>query len=195
MTDEGGGERSLRSPSDDDGPRPAHPRDGGARSLGWSPARIRIGALAVASSIVTCALLVGATDGYALFSGVTLYLAVTLVALIYPAAITAQVVLGQLLLAGLLLRGGEASVLFAAVGIATVLVTAELLAVVARHDTPLDVRSRRAIPRAGTAATIGAAAFGAAVLVDALPGPTGITAVVLAVLACVALARTLDARR
>jgi hypothetical protein len=69
-----------------------------------------------------------------------------------------------------------------------VVATAELLAVVARLDSPVERRPRGVLRRAATATLTGAGAF-MVVFVAAvgLPGPSGLAAVVLASAACLVL--------
>ena len=154
----------------------------------WWPARKRLSLLAIATATVTggvAAMLGGSTDLAAA------YVLVTLVALLSPAAIAVQVVVGQVLLGSLLMAGGRADPLALVPVFASVVATAELLADVARMDTPFESERRGDLHQVGLATVVGGGAFGAVVLVGDVPGPTGVLAVALASGACVVLARLL----
>jgi hypothetical protein len=152
----------------------------------WSPARIRLAALAVLTSMATAALVAALGAGRP--ASVGLYVLVTVTALVLPAAVTVQVVVGQALVGQLLLGTGGADLLFAVPALAGVVAAAELLAVVARLDPPLRRGPVGALTRVGMAAAGGAAVFGVVLLMTGLPGPTGLLAVVLAAGACGVLA-------
>ena len=116
---------------------------------------------------------------------------ITTIALLLPAGVAFQVITGQALVAGLLLaENGPASVLLVPV-VAGVVVTAELLADVARLDTPLRRDLTGAAASAGRAAVVAGGVFGAVMPVGGLPGPTGVLAVVVASGACVLMAARL----
>ncbi len=66
--------------------------------------------------------------------------------------------------------------------------TAELLGIVARLDTPLERDPTRDVQGAALATVIGGGVFAAVVLVGDLPGPTGLMAIALASGACGLLA-------
>ena len=154
----------------------------------WPHNRRVMAALAILAAILTGAF--GVESGgpaWAPYAAGT-YLLITLIALFSPAAVAVQVIAGQTLIGGLLVAqdGGPPLILFPAV--AGVILTAELLSVVARMDTPFDSDPRSDLPRAGLAALIGGGVFGAVVLLSGLPGPTGLVAFVLASGVCVLLA-------
>jgi len=168
---------------------------GGLRSVGlhlnerrvrtWSGGRIQVAVTAV---------LVGAGTGILSFAqgtpgfGVFVYSGLVLLALIQPAAIAAQVVYGQLILASLLLGPEARPALSLLPLVIAVIVTAELLAVVARLDTPLSSSVGDALNRVAGSAVIGGAVFAAVALTLGLPGPQGLLAVILGSAACVVLA-------
>ena len=120
--------------------------------------------------------------------GAGLYVFITVAALFLPAGIAVQVITGQALVASLLLRQDGPDPLLLVPVVAGVVATAELLAVVARLDTPLTRDPTDAAARAGRSAAIGGGVFGAVMLVSGLPGPAGPVAVVLASAACVVVA-------
>ena len=154
----------------------------------WWPARRRLSLLAIATATMTgvaAVMLGGSTDLAAT------YFLVALVALLSPAAIAIQVVAGQVLVGSLLMAGGRTDPLALVLVFASVVATAELLAEVARMDTPFESDPRGDLRQAGLATVIGGGAFGAVVLVGDVPGPTGVLAVALASGACVVLARLL----
>lgn len=154
----------------------------------WRPARQALGASAILVAALTAAVGVWlGGSGWHLFGAYT-YVLIALLGLFSPAAIAVQVICGQVLVGSLLVaQDGPPHLLLAAV-VASVIVTAELLAVVARMDTPLASDPRDDLPRAGTAALMGGGVFAVVLLLSGVPGPTGIVAVALASGACVVLA-------
>lgn len=154
----------------------------------WWPARRRVAALAVLMAALTGAAgaALGASDGHVYGAGA--YVVIVMVALFYSGGITAQVIGGQVL-AGSLLSGldGPATLILLPV-LASVVLTAELLGIVARLDTPLEREPTRDVQGAALATVIGGGVFAAVVLVGDLPGPTGLTAIALASGACGLLA-------
>jgi hypothetical protein len=154
----------------------------------WLPARQRIAGLAVLLATVTGAAGALGPGGSSPVAGA--YVIATLAGLFFPAAITVQVIAGQVL-AGCILWGsgqGARSLLLVVPIIASVVATAELLAGVGRLETTPGNDPGDYLRRAGAAAAIGAVAFGAVLLFGELPGPTGLIAIVLASAACAALA-------
>jgi hypothetical protein len=123
--------------------------------------------------------------------GVGGYLALVVLALFVPPAVTAQVVGGQTLMAGLLVGPEGPAPLLLVPAVFGVVVTAEMLADVARMDTPFESHPRHDLLRSGVSALIGGGVFAAVALVGTLPGPEGIGAVVLASGICVVLALVL----
>jgi len=161
----------------------------------WSGARIRVAAAAVLVSAATGAVTVGVGGSTEQFYGAGLYVAVAALAAFMPPVIAIQVVGGQALVASLLMSQGGWTLLLLVPSVAGVVATAELLAVVARLDSPIWRESGHTVSAAGRAAVMGAGVFGAVALVGAIPGPTGLLAVVLASGACVVLARRLAGER
>ena len=157
----------------------------------WWPARQGLAAFAVFAAILTGTFgaALGGSGGHAFLAGA--YVVAAAVALFYPAAIAVQVIGGQVLLGSLLVGSEGTAPLLLVPAVAGVVVTAELLAVVARLDTQLERDPGDDLPRAGLAAVIGGAVFGAVVLVSGFPGPIGLVAVGLASGACVVLATLL----
>lgn len=154
----------------------------------WWPARRRAAVLAVLSAAATGAT-AGALGGSAwhLFGGAG-YVALAAWALFAPAAISAQVIGGQVLAGSVLLAPGGPAPLLVLPLVAAVVITAELLGVVARLELPIRRAGGEDLRRAAVAAAIGGAAYGAVVLAAALPGPSGLTGIALASAACVVLA-------
>lgn len=155
----------------------------------WRRARRRTAAAAVLTAILTGAagVALGASSLHVYIAGA--YVVITVAALFFPAAIAVQVIGGQVLVGSVLLgQDGLAHLLLLLPVVAGVVATAELLAVVARLDTPLERDPGAGLHRVGLAAAIGGAVFAAVVLLGELPGPTGLVAIVLASGACVMLA-------
>ena len=153
----------------------------------WSRERVRLAGWAIGLAVAT-AVLVPLLDPYARIPGSLLYVAVAVGALFSPAGIAVQVIVGLGLMGQLLLgEVGPDPVLLAPV-MAGVVATAELLAAVARMDTPVACDPDDARPRTGMAAAVAAGVYGAVVLAAGIPGPTGLLAVVLASVACGVLA-------
>lgn len=163
------------------------PGMGAGRPTTWRRPRRQVAAWAVLSAVATGALLV-LLDPLGRTLGPAVYALVTVAAVFFPAGIAVQVVTGQVLVAGFILAPTGPDVLLLVPLVAGVVVTAELLAVVARLDTPVPCEPGGVAERAGQAAAIGGGTFVAVVLVSGVPGPTGILAVVLASGACVLLA-------
>lgn len=145
----------------------------------WSPARWRCAVWAVLTAAAT-GTLAFVLDPSGQVLGPALYVVVATGAILVPAGVAAQVMGGQLLLGSLLVGQGGPDPLLLLPSVAGVVATAELLAVVARLDTPLARGAPDAFGRAGLAAAVGVGAFAAVVLAGDLPGPTGLLAVVLA---------------
>jgi hypothetical protein len=154
----------------------------------WWPARRRLAGMAILT--VTLTGVVAATQGgsAAHVYGAGGYLVLTLIALLWPSAIVAHVIGGQLLAGSVLVApgGGELVPLLAIV--AGAVATAELLAGAARLNMPIERDGREDMRRAVLAAVAGAGVFGAVALVGTLPGPSGLVAVALASGACIVLA-------
>lgn len=154
----------------------------------WRPARQRLAAIAVLMATLTGAgaATLGAS-GWHIF-GAGAYVVATLAAIFSPAAIIVQVIGGQLLAASVVLgRDGSPTLLLLPV-IASVVATAELLAIVARSAAALDRDPGDDVRRAGVTVSIAAVVFGVVAIIGRLPGPTGILAIVLAASACLVLA-------
>jgi hypothetical protein len=154
----------------------------------WLVSRFGLGGLALTAAALTGVLVVqiGGMDWHA--HGATAYFLIALLASVSPAAIAAQVVTGQLLVGSLLLTPGGSPSLLLVPAISGVILTAELLSIMARMDTPFASHPRSDLRRAGLSVLIGAGVFGAVLLASPLPGPGGLLAVVMAAGACVGLA-------
>lgn len=155
----------------------------GARPTAWWPQRRLYALLALVTAVLTTTLLAWLGGPPWLHDLALLYVALVAVALLLPAAITVQVVAGQLLVVGALL-GGTADLVSLAVVVAGVVSTAELLAVVARLDAPVERTPTGDLSRTLVAALVGAAAYAGVSLVAGVPGPRGLAAVLLASAAC-----------
>lgn len=122
-----------------------------------------------------------------------------MLALFSPAAITAQVIGGQLLIGSLLLRDDAPSAILILLMVISVVATAELLAIAARLANPIERDARGDLRGAALAAAIAGGVFGVMLLVGVLPGPAGLPSGMLAIGvasgACVLLAVVLVSSR
>jgi hypothetical protein len=166
---------------------------------GWVSGRQRLGALAVLVAALTAGAAAGPGASGWLSAG---YVLAAVVALFHPAAITVQVVGGQLLAANLALApmgsGPElaglrlSGALLVPAVMAGVVVTAELLGGASRaaglpaHDPVADLR------RAGLSALLAGGVYGVVLAAAGagadLRGPSGLAAIVVASVACVLIA-------
>jgi hypothetical protein len=153
----------------------------------WSPDRVRYAVLGVLVATLTAAIVVGMLGPGSGLYGLA-YVGLAVLAVFFPAAVTAQVVGGQALVGLLFLVQDGAALTMAVPLVATVVVTAELLAVVALLDTAVPRGAGDALARTGRASALAGAVFAGAILLSAVPGPTGILAVGLGSMACLALA-------
>jgi uncharacterized membrane protein len=119
------------------------------------------------------------------------YLAVVGFAVLAPAAIWAQVVAGQALIGGLLLGSAGRPWWILIPLVASVVATAEILAVVARLDSVVPRAPAHDLRRAGRATLVGSLVFAVVAFAGTLPGPRGLLAVALASGACAAVAALL----
>ena len=117
--------------------------------------------LSVVSAGLTGALIGGFGGPGFLQLGAISYLLLTGVAFITPAAIAIQVVWGLALLGHLLVRPMGSNPFFLIPAVAGIIFTAELLAIVARMDTPFHNDPRDDFTRAVASALFGGAVFGA----------------------------------
>lgn len=154
---------------------------------GWRVRR-RIAGLAFVSALATvfAASAMGTSPTLAWLGGI--YLGLTAAAIGAPTVIVAQVALGQVIAASLLVAGDGSPVLLLVPIIAGVIATAELLAITARMASPLDYRPGRDLRRAAAAVLIGAVVFTGVSAVRGAPGPTGLAAIGLASAACIGIA-------
>ena len=132
-------------------------------------------------------------------AGAAAYVALAVLALRSPNALTALVA-GGLLLSGSLLIADDGPNLFAVlIMLMSVVATAELLGVAALLATPVERDARNDLRRAAIAVTIAGAAFGVMMLVSVLPVRSvlwsGIPAIAIASGACVLLAIVLVSSR
>lgn len=156
-------------------------------ATGWWPARRRLAALAVATAMLTAAASV-MLGGPGRYGFEVAYVGIAVVATFLPAAITLQVIVGQLLLARLLVEGSGGAALTLVPLMAGIVVTAELLAVVARLDMPLERDPRGVYTEVGLAAVVAGGVFCLVLAVGDLPGPGGLVAICVGSGACVVLA-------
>lgn len=156
----------------------------------WWPARRLAAALAVATALVVALAAVGqgAAPWYA-----AVYVAVAVFGLGSPGALPVQVVAGVSMVAGLLVAG--ASPLALAPLVAGVVATAELLAVTARLDAPMERPAGDLLLRAGAHAAAAGALYALVLAVGRLPGPSGLAAVALGSGAALVAALLLVRRR
>ncbi len=150
----------------------------------WSGVRLRFAGYAAAATALTVFVVltspIDATLGY----GVAGYSALVALAIFVPAAITPQVIAGELLAGVLWLQGGDAAAVSALLVIGAVVATAELLAEVARLDSPLGRRPSGALGRVGAAVAIACVVFALLALVGELPGVTGVVGVAVGAAVC-----------
>lgn len=165
-----------------------------AHATTWWPARRGYALLAMVAAGLTTALVIflGGPDGHRDLA--LLYVVVVATALVSPALITVQVLAGQLLVASLLPGRGAIAALLLLPAVVGVIATAEILAVVARLDSPIERHPGDDLGRASGAAVVGGGIYAAVVLLAGLPGPTGLVAVGLASAACAVLATLLSRR-
>ena len=114
----------------------------------------------------------------------TAYLAGTLLALFNPTALFIQVIAGQVLVGSLLFGSDPPGTLIPVLMIVAVVGTAELVAMVGRRRVVSGRGQGGELRLATTTAVTGGVVFGAVLLVGALPGPTGLAAVVITSVAC-----------
>jgi hypothetical protein len=159
---------------------------------GWTPARLRLAVLAVASAAVTATLAatVGGTADYVY--GAVACLASVVAALFVPAWIVGQVVVALTVAGAIVMEGTDPLLLLPIV--TTIIVTTELLAATARLDSPVVTTPRGTLRRIAFSAIAGASVFAIVALVGRLPVPAGLPAIGLAAAACVVLAILLVAR-
>lgn len=156
--------------------------------------RRRLGSLALLCATLTGAAVAGLGGSVPQLYGGLVYLGIAAVSLRAPGAIATQVVVGQLLVASLLVGPGAPHPLLALPLVAGVVATAELLGGLHRLDKPLEREAGGDLRGIGTAVAVAGSAYGAVALLGAIPGPTGLLAVALASAACVGMA-LLFARR
>jgi len=169
---------------------PSGDSPGARRSLLGSPLQ-RFAALAVLAALLTGGTLVAVADtGWAALGGCA-YLLIVVLALFAPPAIAAQVVSGQALIAGLMMGQDGAGPIRFLPAVIGVVVTAELLAAVARMDTPFSGHPRRDLHRAGWSGLLAGGVFSALTLVGRRPGPGGFGAILMGAGACVLVAALL----
>jgi hypothetical protein len=162
-----------------------------SRASRWRLGRQGLGALAVVTAALTgeLGILLGGS-GWHVLAG-SAYVLIAAFATFSPAAIAVQVVAGQALVGSLLLGRDGPSPLLLVGAVAGVILTAELLAIVARMDAPITSEPRNDLTRAGVAAVIGAVVFGVVLLATGFPGPSGPLAIGLAGGACFVVATLL----
>lgn len=145
----------------------------------WPGFRIRFACFSLAAAAATATVVLSTETGASLGYGVATYLAVATLAVFVPAAITPQVIGGQLLAGALWLQGGDGAAAGALLVLATVIVTAELLSEVARLDSPLHREPKGILARAATAGVMGGLVFGLLAFADGLPSLSGLLGVAI----------------
>lgn len=160
----------------------------------WGPTRQRLAATAVLTAVLTGA--AGAALGGTLWHvyGASAYVVIAAAAVFSPAAISAQVIGGQVLAGSVLVAPDRPAVLLLLPVVAGILLTAELLGVVARMAHTLGRAPSSDVRQVGAATLIGGGVFGTVALLGGLPGPAGMAGVLLAGGACVLLALLLVRR-
>lgn len=123
-------------------------------------------------------------DGTGPVYAATAYMAGAMLALFNPAALFVQVIAGQALVATLLLGADPPGPLIPVLMVAAVVATAELLAMVGRMRAVRGAGQGGELRMAGSAALTAGLAFGAVLLIGALPGPSGLGAIVVTSAAC-----------
>lgn len=157
----------------------------------WYTSRPALGGLALASAGLVGVFVVQLGGSSWHGHGATVYFLAAFLASVSPAAIAVQVVVGQVLVGSLLVGPDGPPALLLTPAAAGVIVTAELLSIMARTDTPFESHPRNDLRRAVVSALIGGGVFGAVSAVSGFPGPTGLMAVILASGASVGLATLL----
>jgi len=154
----------------------------------WWPPRKALAAVAILSAIVTGSMgfLLGGAEWHA--PGGAVYVLIAGLAAFTPAAVATQVIMGQVLVGSLLLGPTPTSPFLLAPMVGTIILTAELLAAVARMDTPMPKDPGDVLPRSLVAGLAGGVVFAVVVFLARLPGPAGFLGVALASAACVGLA-------
>lgn len=161
----------------------------------WWPRRIRVAGVAVGVAV-----LIGMVAG--MFAGVGRSLtlagvsgAIAALALFEPAAVTGWVVWGLVMAGwGWMRQEGAREVLVVAV-MAGVVGVAELLAIVAKIDVPMEPSGGGREPqRVGAAAAIAAAVSGVAMILGGVGTVSGLTAAVVGAGACMVAALALISR-
>jgi len=162
----------------------------------WHPARVRVATAAVLVATVTAMLIASAPGSGPSWIGSSAYVAVTALGAVVPAAITVQVLLGQLLAAGVLVDAGARALPLLTADVCGIVATAELLATVARLDTPLARGASGVAGRTGLAELVGGTLFATVALAGRWQGPSGPGAVALSTAVCLLVgARLLRNRR
>jgi hypothetical protein len=154
----------------------------------WPVARARVAGLAMFVAVLT-ATGMGALAAYGWqVLGAVAYVVAAFVALAVPGAIGVGVVGGVALAGSLMLGPWAVGPLALLPVVAGIVATAELLTLAGRLDTGAPAAGEKALTRdvgaelrrAGRTTAIAAAAYGVVAVVGAVPGPTGLLAVVAA---------------
>ncbi len=154
----------------------------------WWPIRKRLAAIAVSLASLSALLALGVSGSRAVGVLGVIYIVVTAAAVIMPAAITVQVVIGQLV-TGVLVLGpfSGTATLSGVLVFGGVVGTAELLAIVARLDSPFERDPAADYRSAVQSGLIGGAVCGVVLIMATLPGPGGLTGLITSSLACALL--------
>ena len=154
----------------------------------WWPIRKRLAAIAVTLASLSSLMALGVTGSRAVGVLGIVYIVVTAAAVILPAATTVQVVFGQLLV-GVLFLGpfSGTATLTGVLLFGAVVGTAEVLAIVARLDSPFERDPSGDYRAAVQSALLGGAVCGAVLLMATLPGPGGLLGLVTSSVACALL--------
>jgi hypothetical protein len=161
----------------------------------WPPARFGVAGLAVLTAGGTVVVAVVAGPSWAAFVG-GLHVAATLLTVVQPSAVPAQVAAGMVLCWGLLADAGDAplgsgpTVALVAL-VVGVVVTAELLGLAAQMGIVVARHPGDGLARVGVAAAVSLVATGGTLAIGRLDGPEGVVATLLAVAGGVGLAALL----
>lgn len=153
----------------------------------WWPARRRLATLAVGCAVLTGALVAGVGGGRDHVIHAALYSLVGVGALRVPPLVTGQLLVGLLMIAAVLLDVDVTRSLLLAPAVAGVIVTAELLAAVARLDAPIQRVPEGVGARAIARGALGGVLFSAVRLAAGAAVPGGAVSVALASAAVVGL--------
>ena len=154
----------------------------------WWRSRVVMAVVAVVVALATALATVAFAESPQFLVFAALYVVTVGASLVTPSAIVAQIVGGQALAGALLLSTENPSLLALTGVIAGVVLTSELLGIVARLGMPIERDPGPDTRQAGFAALVGATVFAVVFLLGRLPGLEGMAGAVLAAVAAIGLA-------